>query len=169
MWGSGSMSRVFASGPRDMRMRNNPGNARVCPGLQAPMCMFIIELISSTDIVDIEFEFQIILRKCISRSVPTSQACLASLANWLSGLLDMFDATVLRWRKLSLAVLFLVTKQSNQILCQIFQLYGRTYYSSLTSNIWTFLLSRHFSPVPCTIETIIFLVIRTLNYLLGLS
>ena len=37
IWGSGSMPRVFASGPRDMRTRNNPGNARVCPGLQAPM------------------------------------------------------------------------------------------------------------------------------------
>ena len=32
------MPRVFASGPRDMRTRNNLGNARVCPGLQAPMC-----------------------------------------------------------------------------------------------------------------------------------
>ena len=31
---------VFASSPRDMRMQNfnNLGNARVCPGLQAPMC-----------------------------------------------------------------------------------------------------------------------------------
>ena len=31
------MPRVFVSGPRDMRTQNNPGNARVFPGLQAPM------------------------------------------------------------------------------------------------------------------------------------
>ena len=31
------MPHVFASGPRDMRTQKNPGNARVCPGLQAPV------------------------------------------------------------------------------------------------------------------------------------
>ena len=31
------MPHVFVSGPRDMRMQKNPGNARVCLGLQVPM------------------------------------------------------------------------------------------------------------------------------------
>ena len=39
------MPRVFVSGPRDMKMQNNPGNARVCPGLQVPMHKSVIYFI----------------------------------------------------------------------------------------------------------------------------
>ena len=46
------MPRVFASGPCDMSTENNPGNAWVCPGLQAPMHKSVIHLlISAKDIL----------------------------------------------------------------------------------------------------------------------
>ena len=43
------MPRVFASGPHDMRTRNNPGNAQVCQGLQVPMILTFMNTIKCSN------------------------------------------------------------------------------------------------------------------------